>query len=633
MNARVVSLSTTASDLVSLTKPRLSSLVLFTMAGGIWLAPGSISPTRVVAAVLSTAGIVAAANALNCYLERDVDRLMARTRNRPLPSGRMDPQIALWFGLSLGTISLPALVLATNVLTGLLGLTALLLYVLVYTPMKARSYAAMLVGAVPGALPTLMGWTAVTGSIDPPALVLFAILFIWQIPHFIAISLFRKEEYAAAGLKSLPLERGDDLSRGQMAAYLGALVPVSVLLVPLKMAGTLYLVTALLLGLDLILSLPMAIIGGTYRATGLLERAGYIMAVHRLAFWLIPIGLIFAGGNLPVVALGRLICDLIVWAWMIRDLKRIHPELSFWPSGGRFSAGLKMMPAGLMFFIASIADYLANQGTLTVVQVQLGGTELAHFSTHRTLANMGRLVSGLLMASAWPEFTRLNALDQVAKLGRWFQSLSKLNGWLTGIIMIAVFPIARWMYGAWTLRRLELDSVIAIVLFSQTILWGFWNVGAVVLGATNRQARLVWILLLNAVANLLLTMILVRHAGARGAAVAALVADLAIAAWLVPWGALRLLNLSWRAYLRQMLVTFVFALIVPCCCGGLIWWSVASQPVRDLLVPALGAVISAGIMFLLLSEEERLIVREIINRGRNVLERARRSIAAGATSV
>jgi protoheme IX farnesyltransferase len=218
------------------------------MASGIWLAPGSISPTRWIAALLSTAGIVAAANALNCYLERDVDRLMSRTRNRPLPSGRMDPPIALWFALSLVAISLPALVLATNLLTGLLGLTALVLYVLVYTPMKARSYAAMLVGAIPGALPTLMGWTAVTGSIDPPALVLFAILFLWQMPHFIAISLVRKEEYAAAGLKLLPLERGDDLSRAQMVGYLAVLIPVSLLLVPLKMAGVLYLVTALCLG-------------------------------------------------------------------------------------------------------------------------------------------------------------------------------------------------------------------------------------------------------------------------------------------------------------------------------------------------------------------------------------------------
>jgi protoheme IX farnesyltransferase len=248
VNARVVSLSTTASDLLSLTKPRLSSLVLFTMAGGMWLAPSSLSPARAAAALLSTAGIIAAANALNCYLERDVDRYMKRTRNRPLPAGRMDPSVALWFAISLATISIPALAAAANFLTALLGLAALVLYVFAYTPLKARTWAAMLVGAIPGALPTLMGWTAATGSIGMPGLVLFAILFLWQIPHFVAIALFCKEEYAAAHLKSLPLERGDAVSRAHIVAYCAMLIPVAFSLYPLKLAGPIYAASALVLG-------------------------------------------------------------------------------------------------------------------------------------------------------------------------------------------------------------------------------------------------------------------------------------------------------------------------------------------------------------------------------------------------
>jgi protoheme IX farnesyltransferase len=248
VSTRVVSLTSTASDLLSLTKPRLSSLVLFTMAGGMWLAPTSLSPARAVAALLATAGIIAAANALNCYLERDVDRYMKRTRNRPLPSGRMDPPVALWFGISLAAISIPALVLATNVLTALLGLAALALYVLAYTPLKARSWTAMLVGAVPGALPTLMGWTAATGSIALPGLVLFAVLFLWQIPHFLAIALFCKEEYAAAHLKSLPLQRGDAVSRAHIVAYCAVLGPVAFSLYPLKAAGPIYAASAIVLG-------------------------------------------------------------------------------------------------------------------------------------------------------------------------------------------------------------------------------------------------------------------------------------------------------------------------------------------------------------------------------------------------
>jgi protoheme IX farnesyltransferase len=245
-----VTLSNTASDLVSLTKPRLSSLVLATTAGGVWMAPGELPFARAVVTMLATAGIVAAANALNCFIERKSDRFMARTRNRPLPSGRMEPGVALWFGLSLAGVSLPALALGANVLTACLGLVALLSYVLVYTPLKSRTSVAMLVGAVPGALPPLMGWTAVTGQVDTGGFVLFSILFLWQIPHFLAISLFRKEEYAAAGLKSVPLERGDEASRAQIVLYLVALVPMTLLPYQLHIAGAWYLAVAVVLGLS-----------------------------------------------------------------------------------------------------------------------------------------------------------------------------------------------------------------------------------------------------------------------------------------------------------------------------------------------------------------------------------------------
>ncbi len=248
MSARALSPASIASDLLSLTKPRLSSLVLATTAGGMWLAPGQLSLSRMLVTMLATAGTVGAANALNCFLERHSDRFMARTQHRPLPSGRMEPPVALWFGLSLAAVSLPALALGANLLTAVLGLGALVSYVLLYTPLKPRTSTAMLVGAVPGALPPLMGWTAVTGQLDVGGYVLFAILFLWQIPHFVAIALFRKEEYAAAGLKSVPIERGDDASRLQIVLYLVALVPMTLLPYQLHIAGGWYLVCALVLG-------------------------------------------------------------------------------------------------------------------------------------------------------------------------------------------------------------------------------------------------------------------------------------------------------------------------------------------------------------------------------------------------
>jgi len=237
-----------AADLVALTKPRLSSLVLCTLAGGMWLAPGELSVSRWVATLLGTAGTVAAANALNCWIERDRDRFMARTRLRPLPSGRMEPGVALGFGILLAVFSLPLLALGSNGLTGSLGFLALVSYVVAYTPLKPRSPLAMLVGAIPGSLPPLMGWTAVTGRIGTGGLLLFGILFAWQMPHFLAIALFRKEEYRNAGYRALPLVQGDDVTRVWMLLWTVLLVGLSVMLVPYRLAGPLYLGVAVVLG-------------------------------------------------------------------------------------------------------------------------------------------------------------------------------------------------------------------------------------------------------------------------------------------------------------------------------------------------------------------------------------------------
>lgn len=238
----------TARDLVALTKPRITLMVLVTAAGGMWLAPGSLDAASMVVMLLTTGMVVGAANTLNCYLERDSDRLMARTANRPLPDRRLEPSWALVLGIAMGLLAVPTLALAVNPVTGLLGGIALVSYVAIYTPMKQHTPAALFVGALPGALPPLMGWTAVTGRIAVPGLVLFGVLFFWQIPHFIAISVFRQEEYERAGLKVLPSVRGIRSAKVQSTAYAGALWVVSLLLVFYGLAGPLYLTAAVVLG-------------------------------------------------------------------------------------------------------------------------------------------------------------------------------------------------------------------------------------------------------------------------------------------------------------------------------------------------------------------------------------------------
>jgi len=245
--------SSAAVDLVTLAKPRITALVMATYAGGMWLAPGHLPRWRAFMTVLGTALIVGAANALNMFIERDVDKLMARTAGRPLPQGRLSSSAALVFGTSLAAIALPLLLLAGNLVTGVLGGLAFVSYVAIYTPMKRNSSAALFVGAVPGALPPLMGWTAVTGRVDAGALALFGILFLWQIPHFLAIAIYRSDDYGRAGFEILPLSIGDRPTRFVIVASSTALVAASLVLGSLHVAGAVYSATAALLGVCFIL--------------------------------------------------------------------------------------------------------------------------------------------------------------------------------------------------------------------------------------------------------------------------------------------------------------------------------------------------------------------------------------------
>ena len=225
------------ADLMSLTKPRLSALVLVTAGGGLWLTDRAVPLSVSIAAIFGTIAVVGGANALNCYLERETDRHMARTRSRPLPAGRMAPNVALGFGVALSLISVPALTTLTSPMAGLLAAVALLTYVLVYTPLKRRSSLSTLVGALPGALPPLIGWTAATGQLDPGGLILFAILFLWQIPHSLAIGTYRQSEYEQAGLVVFPIEHGAEATRRQALLYTLPLVVMPLALVHVGTAG------------------------------------------------------------------------------------------------------------------------------------------------------------------------------------------------------------------------------------------------------------------------------------------------------------------------------------------------------------------------------------------------------------
>jgi len=221
--------SSRASDYVALTKPRLNGLVVATSAAGYYLgAPAPINALALAAAVAGTALVAGGAAVLNQVYERDTDALMRRTRLRPLPDGRIASAEATAFGVVLSASGLALLAARVNVGAALLAAATLVIYLIVYTPLKRRSPLATLVGAVPGALPALIGWTASRGAMSAGGLALFAIVFVWQIPHFMAIAWLYRDDYGKAGFPLLPVVEPDGRRTGRQALiYAAALLPVS----------------------------------------------------------------------------------------------------------------------------------------------------------------------------------------------------------------------------------------------------------------------------------------------------------------------------------------------------------------------------------------------------------------------
>lgn len=234
-------------DYLELTKPRLTALVLATTAGGFWLGVRSAEELGQLGPLLiGTALSAGGAQALNQWMERTQDALMQRTQRRPLPSGRLHPASAQRFGLLLLVVGIVSLTLAVNPLTGCLAAISAASYLFLYTPMKRTTPLCTLVGAIPGAIPPMMGWAAARGTVGPEAWVLFSVLFLWQLPHFLAIAVWYRDDYARADFKMLPLTEPDGhVAARQMVLYGLVLLPVSLLPAVMGMAGAWYFYGAL----------------------------------------------------------------------------------------------------------------------------------------------------------------------------------------------------------------------------------------------------------------------------------------------------------------------------------------------------------------------------------------------------
>ena len=243
--------SNRALDFLAPTKPRLNLLVLVTTLAGLYLAsPSGVALALAAHTLIGTALVAGGAAALNQVWERETDRKMRRTSGRPLPRGRLGVVEGNWFGIALSVVGITDLAIWATPAAAIVAAATLISYVLVYTPLKTRTSLATLVGAVPGALPPVIGWAAATGEITLPAIVLFGIVFFWQMPHFLAIAWMYKDDYASAGIPLLPVVEPDGRRTGRQALlYTAVLWPVSLLPAGVGLAGSTYSVVATCLGI------------------------------------------------------------------------------------------------------------------------------------------------------------------------------------------------------------------------------------------------------------------------------------------------------------------------------------------------------------------------------------------------
>lgn len=243
-----------AADFISLTKPRIVMMVLLTACAGFYMGSGSTPGYGVLWQVLIGTALAAGGTlALNQFLERDLDARMTRTQLRPLPAGRLHPAEALLFGVVLTVAGLLYLAVAVNTWSSVAATVTAGTYLFLYTPLKRKTALCVVVGAVPGALPPVIGWAAATGRLGIEALVLFAILFLWQLPHTLAIAMLYKDDYKRAGIRLLPLIDPDDkLTRHQIVCDCLILLAVSLLPTLMGFAGPFYFVGALMLGISLL---------------------------------------------------------------------------------------------------------------------------------------------------------------------------------------------------------------------------------------------------------------------------------------------------------------------------------------------------------------------------------------------
>ncbi len=365
--------------------------------------------------------------------------------------------------------------------------------------------------------------------------------------------------------------------------------------------------TVIIFGGELLLNVPFGVVNSTYRAAHQLPRAAVIGTIKRALEIILLSVLMLCRAPFWAVATGRVLMVLVLYGLVIRDLHRQFSWFYLKPLRGNARDGLAMLPSGALFLLAALADYLANQGNLMVIQGALGGIAVAQLATHRTISNMGKIVATQLASAIWPELTSLEAQGDTERIIRLHRTAAKLVAFMAGVPLLAFFPMSSWVYRAWTMRELSLDAVILGIFIFQTILWGIWYAGWTVLMATNRQARLVWLLALNAFVSMSLCVVLVPRLGIRGAAIAMLVADCVIASWAIPRAACIALGDRPWAFAREVSLAIGIGLVAPALMSVGAFVVLPAGAIRALVTPCVFLTLALPLIWIALLDEERAL--------------------------
>lgn len=360
-------------------------------------------------------------------------------------------------------------------------------------------------------------------------------------------------------------------------------------------------------------AVPLGVFGGgVYRATGRLSRAAMFGALQRVCLLILTCVLLIGGVRFSTLAACRFVFALCFAGVYWYDVRRQLPWLKISLSLGRFSDGVSMVGPGLLFLLIPLSDLVSLQGTVMVLQSFHGGTIVSQFTTHRTVVNIARMLSGLLTFAVWPELTALAARGENSRLARAHRTLAKLNGWLVGAVALTLIPMGRWLYPSWTLGRLAFDPVILGILVAQTCVWGTWTASVTALSSGNRQRNITLTLAANALLVIALGVVLIPAYGIRGAAAAGLLGDLMVAAWIIPSLACRHFGDEFLLYVKEVGRFLVLGLAVPLLIGAVVWSGLPLRgPFRTAAALLAASCAAAWTVWICLSPAERALGQKI----------------------